>query len=605
MCGILGASVNSFSLSKDEFLKSKKLMNHRGPDATGFYHSKTKRVMLGHNRLSILDLSKAGNQPMESNDKRYIITFNGEIYNFIEIRKELIKNGYKFRSETDTEVLLYGYQHWKEKIIQKINGMFSFCIYDTLKNSFFLARDHIGIKPLYYYFNNKDFLFSSELKSLSYFRNIKKNIRYDSLLDYLSFGYIPAPYTIYDKIKKLKPGHFIIYENDELIEKKYWDINLKKESSISYDESIEIVSSLIKKSIKSQLISDVPIGSLLSGGIDSSAVSYFGNQINKNLITCSIGFDDEKFSEINYSRSIAKLIGSDHYESIMSFENSLNNLDQIINIYDEPFADSSAIPTLEVSRIAKKKMTVALSGDGGDEIFNGYKRYLNFNKRKNFPFIPYLNSFTFLKNFLMNKRGDRLIRFLSSKNNILRYMTYIDYFSPFEKRKMINNDLFKNYDDYYHLKKYWINDVDLNKQIRYLELKTYLPDDILTKVDRVSMFHSLEVRPPLIDHKIVEFCFSLPSDFHIKNHNFKSLLKDILRKKVPNKIIDRGKKGFSLPWKNWRNKFLNNSKELLLNGELLNSNIMNKDFIENNLYNLSGNKLWSLIILEKWFRKQK
>tara|TARA_Y100000741_G_C18261811_1_gene560762 strand:+ start:1344 stop:3155 length:1812 start_codon:yes stop_codon:yes gene_type:complete len=603
MCGILGINSCNLSITKKDFLESRDLMNHRGPDSSGYYESENKNVMLGHNRLSIIDLSNSAHQPMISFDNRYVITYNGELYNYISLKKTLIEKGYEFNSKSDTEVILNSFHLWKEKSLDKLNGMFSFCIYDKIKDSFFIARDRLGIKPLFYYFDYNNFIFSSELKSILSFSNIDKKINYSSILDYLSFGYTPAPNTVYKKIKKLKPGHFIYYENKKIFQKKYWDIDLKKENYISYDESLETISSLIKNSIKSQLISDVPIGSLLSGGIDSSAVSYYGSLINKNLITCSIGFDDNKFSETNYSRSVAKLIGSDHYESIMSFERSFNNIDNIINIYDEPFADSSALPTLEVSRIAREKMTVALSGDGGDEIFNGYKRYINFEKRKKIPFMSSLKTIPFLKSFLLNKRGERLFRFLSSSNNIQRYMTYIDYFSPFEKRKMVNKDYFDNYDDYYSLKKYWDNNIDLNKQIRYLELKTYLPDDILTKVDRASMHYSLEVRPPLLDHKLVEFCFSLPSHFHIKNHDFKSLLKDDLIEKLPKKIIDRGKKGFSLPWKSWKNKFLDQSKELLINGDLIKSKIISKDYIENNLYNLSGDKLWSLIILEKWFNK--
>ena len=484
--------------------------------------------------------------------------------------------------------------------------MFAFVILNTKSKQFFLARDRFGIKPLFYYQDENYFIVASEIKAIKMFPDIDMTIDQSAISDFLTYGYVPTPKTIYKKIRKLDPGYFGFYEKNNLVTKKYWDIEFKNElyTETNYLEKLEC---LLGESIKSQLVSDVPIGVLLSGGLDSSTVTHFASKQKKGkqIVTCSVGFDKKMYSETQYARIISSEYKTEHYESIVNsdFVKKMDGLS--LALYDEPFADSSSMPTYEVCRIARKHMTVALSGDGGDEIFNGYKRFKILSDRSNWIDFPFLNRFnTIIPNYLFNKRGYRRLRYILSTDIVEKYASTLDYFSPQEKYHLTNNSLanYKEEDDNWYFRKHWNNELDLNTNLRYVEMKTYLPDDILTKIDRASMAASLEVRPPLLNHKLAEFCFSLPSNIHFrKKIKLKSALKEVMMNKIPMDIINRPKKGFSVPSKMWTDENINFFKEKIIMGKCSKDGLLSRKYLKTNINNFSFGKLWAINVLEDWY----
>lgn len=562
MCGILGYfDFNKNLPSKEEFKKALNLMKHRGPD--GFGINSFDYGLLGHRRLSIIDLSKNAKQPMTNENQTVWITFNGEIFNYKELRKEL-KN-HEFKSNSDTEVLVHGYEEWGlEKLLSKLNGQFAFGIWDENKKSLYLARDRVGINPLYYSFNKNKLIFASELKSIIPFLRNKK-INKDALNIYFKIGYIIAPATIYNEALKLKPGHYLIFKNAGLSVKKYWDVGFGN-YILNEKQIIKKLREEIDQSVKERLVADVPVGAFLSGGVDSSAVVATAKKYKEDLHTFSIGFENKDYDETKYAENVAKQLNTEHHTEILTESDFFRLLDKIPSVFDEPFADSSQIPTMFVSELAKKYVTVSLSGDGGDELFGGYERYKEIYK------CAVLNKSIKYTSPIWEK----MIKY--NYNNY--FPTKISYFTDYAYY-------------YYHLsKEFNIKEKNLLNNAQLMDLKSYLPDDILTKVDCSSLSASLESRPPLLDHKLIELSCRIPFEYRLKNNSLKYIFKKAVEDRVPKENIYRSKKGFTV---NLSDYYKNNTPDYkYFKGYL------SKSYFYKIISNPNNPKYWAIISFYNW-----
>ena len=542
MCGIAG-----FTRFKDPVgdINTLKAMGdaiaHRGPDASGIYID--DNIGLCHRRLSIIDLSNLGNQPIHSQNGKYTIVFNGEIYNFIELRSDLAKEGYTFQTKTDTEVILSLYQRDGIDCLTKLNGMFAFAIWDKEKRTLFLARDRLGKKPLYYYFDGNNFIFASEIKSILKIPLVKKEICHEAIYDYFTYQYIPEPKSIFKNIYKLRPAHWLIVNNEGIIERKYWELSFTNINTNSEAVIAEDLYNKLLHSVELRMVSDVPIGAFLSGGIDSSSVvALMAKSSIKPVTTCTIGFDSDKYDEIEYARSVSNSFKTDHYEFTVK-NNISENLQFIASYFDEPFSDPSFVPTYFVSKLTKSKVTVALAGDGGDENFVGYQKYntdaIENRLRNIIPSFLRQNLFPSLSNAISRlpsqffKKGSSLLNSLSVNPAYGFYLTN-SFFNQDLWGKLINNEFRKNIGDYHpsHLTEQYYHSADTDDHISkllYTDIKTYLPGDILVKVDRMSMANSLEVRAPILDYKVVEFAASIPSNLKYKDGEKKYILKQAFK----------------------------------------------------------------------------
>jgi asparagine synthase (glutamine-hydrolysing) len=610
MCGIAGFYSNKYN--KEDLVKMTNALTHRGPDAEGFYYNDNEGIGLGHRRLSIIDLSSSANQPMKSHCGRYIMVFNGEIYNFNEIKKKI--KGFKPKTNSDSEIILAAFAFWGIKFINELNGMFSISIYDEIDKKIYLFRDRIGIKPLYYYFNDGDLIFSSELKAINQIIT-KKRINYHSVCAYLHLGYIPSNKTIYEDVYKLNPGSYVEYFNNKLIEKSYWNIKDKIHLNTIDDFNISKIrlKSLIQDSVKKRLISDVPIGTFLSGGTDSSLISAVAQEINGSPInTFSIGFEKAKYNECHHAKKVAKYIGSNHREFVLKEQDAMSELESIMENFDEPFADSSALPTLLVSKMAKKDVTVCLSGDGGDELFMGYGSY-NWGNRLSNPFIWYSRRhISWLLSKSKNHRKKRAgLVFNSPKKNWKSHIFSQEqhFFCEKEIVDLIDKSNFSIIDEINRPKPL---ERKLNNSERqaFFDLNNYLVDDLLVKVDRSSMYTSLEVRVPLLDHNIVEYAFNLNKNLKLNKGIQKHILKEIMYDYVPKKIMDRPKWGFSIPLEEWLKKDLNYLISQFLSKSAINEiGVLNYLNVKKLLIKFENgesylyNRIWNLIILQKFMLK--
>jgi asparagine synthase (glutamine-hydrolysing) len=557
MCGIFG--VLSKEIDLDKCKQSLLTMEYRGPDGDGLYYDES--VLLGHLRLSILDLSTHGSQPMQSADSHIIITVNGEIYNHAELRNELEKE-YTFNSESDSEVILHGYLKWGAKrLAKKIDGMYAIVIYDKNLGKIFSFRDRVGIKPLYIYKNNLEVSWSSELKAIvNYYDESSLTIDNTASYDFLTYGYIPTPKTYYTEIQKVKPAHIyeIDIETSSISTYRYWELETGEKSRIlSLEDEIK---NAISKSISEQMVSDVPVGFFLSGGVDSSIVCFEASKYNKDIKTFTIGFDIESKDESKYAEIISSLICSDHTLKRLGEKDYDSIKNKLVTWFDEPFADTSAYPTYYVSKLASEKCKVVLTGDGADELFGGYSWYMDFLKYSKFPKVPKLLSVT-TKIKKCNKYFKKIFggfeRYFILEGFPL-YTRLMGGLNEYEKKEYkAKYNIPTDYDDYWFYRQFL--DLNLNvckKDLQYLDFHTFLPESVLTKVDRTSMDVSIEARVPFLSKKLIELAFSLKDDDIYYDGKLKGLLKNAYRNDIPNDILYRKKSGFSIPAKDWKLSFL-------------------------------------------------
>ena len=623
MCGITGY-ISGNDTPKDLLKKMTGAISHRGPDSFGFFNERTKHnhaIALGHRRLSILDLSDNGLQPMQFDD--LVIVFNGEVYHFHEIKKELQNLGYSFISKTDTEVILKSYHCWGIDFIKKLNGMFSIALLDKKLDKFYLIRDRAGVKPLYYYYYNNFFMFSSELKSFHENQLFNKKIDTEALKLFFQHGYILEPFTIFFHAKKIKSGHYIDVnlKNFSFKEIKYWDLAKfykKNKLKISIEDASAEVDQLLKSSFKYRMIADVPVGIFLSGGYDSSLVtSILQAQSTEKIKTFTIGFNNIEFDESQYAKQISNHLGTEHHEKICTSNDAINIFNQLPYIYDEPFGDPSSIPTVLLSEFTKKYVKASLSADGGDEIFGGYNKYFTISKFLNLSkFCPSLFK-SFFPNLDIKKKYKNInlkyyfFQNLFSKNYAIDMMKALtSVFTPSEiKNLIVNKDSNKNYHfTNFNLDEETQNNLSEKDKILLVDFKTYLNDDILVKVDRASMNFGLESREPLLDNNLVEFLAQLPDTYKFNKYDGKYILKKIINKYLPSDLLDRPKMGFSPPLKNWLQKDFNHILKYYFNFQKLKKQkILNvdqvieiySDFINGKQDNFF--KVWLILIFLSWY----
>ena len=531
------------------------LLKHRGPDDSGIFMR--DNVALGHRRLSIIDLS-SGHQPMSDEQGKIWIAFNGEIYNFQDIRRDLEQKGAPFKTHSDTEVIVQGYKMYGTDIVHKLNGMFSFAIWDDDRKRMFVARDRLGKKPLYYYAGSDRFLFSSELKSIVVDPEVPRTISPEAVDKFFSYSYIPAPLTIYEGIFKLRPGHLLVWENRAIRVEQYWDVHYRGEADHSEGEVgyIDRLYELLKAAVKRRLISDVPLGAFLSGGIDSSVVVGLMAELSDQPVkTFSIGFRNQNYSELPDARLVAERFATDHHEYIVEPENIIELLPKLIRHFDEPFADSSAIPTFQVSRLARRDVTVILSGDGGDELFAGYKSYKREEEFQKYKKIP-----KFIRENMIGPAA-RMLPIQARGKYFLDTISRLDADPPQALFPPIKGYLYS--DEFLELTDkveppesiadYWqkVPEQFALSKLQYMDTKIYLPDDIMVKVDRMSMANSLETRAPLLDYTVVEFAATIPENLQMKNGTGKYILKKLAERLLPSEILTKKKQGFAIPKNEW------------------------------------------------------
>ena len=643
MCGICGKiNFDGKEIPRKLISRMNSVLYRRGPDDEGIYinnRSSGSRhqlfsVGLGHKRLSIIDLSKAGRQPMSNENKTIWMVFNGEIYNYKSLKSELDQNGHHFASQTDCEVIIHLYEEEGIECIKRLNGMFAFALWDSKIQTLFLCRDRLGIKPLVYYWNDKSLIFASEIKSILCDPSVSKKIDWNALNLYLTLNYIPAPYTIFKKIKKLNPGCYIMVRKKDLEIKQYWDIERGFEHKENKEKNIEIYKKslydLLEDAVRMRLITDVPLGAFLSGGIDSSIIVGLMSRIsNLPVNTCSIGYKDMPlFDETSYAREAAKFHSTNHHEIILTSRDVLNTIPEVLTSFDEPFADSSAIPTYIVSRESRKDVKVALSGDGGDELFAGYRMYSGeywYSRYKLFPQIlrkkfiePLLLSLPDSRDKYLLEYIRRIKKFVAGAKDRFedRFFAWNEIFcrelreNIIKKEKIefeeINFDLGK---DMVIKKLSSLNDDNINRML-YVDLKNSLPNDMLTKVDLMSMKNSLEVRVPFLDHRVVEFVSQIPGNLKLKGKKGKYILLETFKDILPPILLKRQKWGFEIPICKWLKtdlKFLIN--EHLSKKKIERQEIFNFKPIEKLIIDLFLNRsdtswhLWNLIVFQAWYSR--
>lgn len=622
MCGLAGiVSANARERPNEGVVRAMRdVQSHRGPDDAGIYIS--AGVAFGHRRLSIIDLEH-GKQPMLDQESGLVLIFNGEIYNFHILRKELEALGATFTSCSDTEVLLKAWRLWGKRCVNKLVGMFAFAVWDPRQRSIHLVRDHIGIKPLYYGFTDRgDMVFSSELKGVLAHHGISRTLNPQAVEDYLAFGYVPDPKSIYRDVFKLPPGHLFCWQGGQPSPnpEQYWDLNFSALGETDFDDATHQFRHLLDNSVASQLISDVPLGAFLSGGLDSSSVVASMSRVSSSPVhTCCIGFEKARFDERQYAREIAEFLHTQHVEGLVDAED-FTLVDTLAGLYDEPFADSSALPTYRVCELARRHVTVALSGDGGDENFAGYRRHRwQWREGRVRAALPmFLRRYLFGALGFVYPKGDWAPQVLRAKttlqslacNDVDAYFHSVS-FVPRSLRKKLYTPTFKRdlqgYDAVEvfraHASKASTRHPLLLAQ--YLDFKTSLPGDILTKVDRASMAHSLEVRVPFLDHHLVEWACTLPPKFKIRDGIGKRIVKTALEAQLPDYLFNRKKMGFSVPLAAWFRGPLKRSIRNAVSGEAFsNSEIINHQVAEQLVIQHQrgarnyATPLWSLLMLD-------
>lgn len=597
MCGIY---ITNIPFSIEEVQTKIESIQFRGPDSTGI--EKKGDLIFGHLRLAIVDLDERSNQPMCFEE--LTIVYNGEIYNYKAIKAELIALGHSFQTTGDTEVLLKGYKQWGEKIIPKLNGMFAFAIYNATTNKLFCSRDRLGVKPFYYSWNNGEFEICSQLRPICQNRKLNES----AISMYLDCTYIPSPFTIFEDVHKLPPGNNLEIDlnTKSYAISKYWDLEPVKISKLTYDEAKEKLHTLLQDAIKIRLQADVPFGTFLSGGIDSALVSSIASKISDEPIhTFTIGFEDPKYDESKIAKQFASIIQSKHIETICKPEDITELIPKLVYVYDEPFGDSSALPSLLLNKTAKQYVTMALSGDGGDESFLGYNHFDWVSKFKILLKIPYIIRFLISQLLLfdsLGKRTEPLKRILKTKS---KYDFIAGIFVGYNSLLLNRNlEWLSHYDGF---KK---GSEDLHQATADLNIKLWLENDSNVKVDRASMAYSVEIRSPFLDYRIVEFARTLPVSFRYKKGRKKRILRDILKEYIPEAVFNQPKKGFSVPMDSWirnelKEEFTQNLSDSFLN-QVPNLNVSKfKKMFQSHLAEKQdySSYIWRVYVLSRWYQE--
>jgi asparagine synthase (glutamine-hydrolysing) len=621
MCGIAGfiesKMIDAASERAREVLdRMCRVIRHRGPDDQGMFVK--EGVALGMRRLSIIDLA-GGHQPMSGEDGKVSVVFNGEIYNYLEIKKELEARGHRFQTNSDTETIVHAYEEYGAGCVESLRGMFAFAVWDERERKLFIARDRAGKKPLYYTLTPQGTLiFGSELKSLLEHPEARREINMDALDAYLSLGYVPDPLSIFRDIHKLPPGHHLTFQAGRLSVEQYWDFRYEVTEARPLEDYLEELNALLDESVRLRLVADVPLGAFLSGGVDSSAVvGLMSRHTDRPVKTFSIGFHEDGYDELKYARLAAARFKTEHHEFIVTPE-ICRIVDELAWHLDEPFADSSAIPTYAVSKLAREHVKVVLSGDGGDELFAGYTRYAVDRGRSGYARLPRV-----LRRGLMQPLSRSLPHGAWGRNYLhnvaldplQRYLDSVSYFTSLNKRSLYSTDFRSQLNGLNTAAALFeelgaqVKSGDPLDSLLYLDSKTYLPGDILTKVDRMSMAASLEARVPLLDHKLIEFVTRIPSKFKMKGAETKQIFKRAVRGLVPDEILDRPKQGFGLPIQKWINQELRSYiRDVLLDRRTRERGYFDQDYVQVLLDEHERERrdhtssLWALFMLELWHR---
>jgi asparagine synthase (glutamine-hydrolysing) len=620
MCGICGFNWNDEELIR----RMNDQIVHRGPDQDGVYCG--DEVSLGHRRLSIIDLSENGRQPMYNEDKSVCLVFNGEIYNFQELREILLQKGHAFSSSSDSEVIIHAYEEYGTGVLDKLRGMFAFALYDLKEKTLLLARDRIGIKPLYYYHKkgNNKLVFASEIKAILEDKSIERKLSHQALYDYIGFEFVPAPATMFQDIYKIPAGHYLICRNGETTIKQYWDLDMApKEPVLSYDDSVEKLREMLDHAVKSHLISDVPLGVFLSGGLDSSAiVAMMRRHISGPLKTFTIGYEDKSFSELDYAAQVAQYFDTDH-QVLMLDDIKPDYVEKTLYHLDEPMTDLSTVPLYLLCKQAREHVTVCLSGEGADESFAGYDRFKASKMNLLFRLMPgpvrkqIVGKIIALLPDQSQKKGaiNMLKRFVEGANlppegHHLRWQ----YFSNEDQNRHLFNDQFKYqaiFDPFRTVREYSerCNASDrINREI-YLDMRYMMTDSVLMKVDKMSMASSLEVRVPLLDHVLVEFLASLPGNWKLKGLKTKYIFRSALNGLLPDNIVNRGKQGYSLPVKHLLRGDMKEYMVTLLNESPIIRENMHLGFVNrlikehSDMVHNHNHVLWALINIAIWHNR--
>jgi asparagine synthase (glutamine-hydrolysing) len=599
------------------------VINHRGPDDEGIFVK--GNVGLAHKRLSILDLSPAGHQPMSNEDGSIWVVFNGEIYNFLDLRKDLLQKGHTFKSQTDTETIVHLYEEKGIECVQDLRGMFAFAIWDENKKRLFCARDRAGKKPFVYAQSKEGLLFASEIKSLLRDPAVGKSLDYRAIHHYLTYQYVPSPLSVFETIKKLPPGHILICEGGNITVKRYWSLSYRNKLHLpSVEDYGERFRDLFEEAVKIRLRSDVPLGAFLSGGIDSSlVVAVMSGLMDQPVKTFSIGFEEEGYDELRFARLIADKYQTDHHEFTVN-PDAVSILPKIVWHYNEPFADSSAIPTYYVSKMTRDFVTVALNGDGGDESFAGYERYLADKLAGYYRRVP-----SCVREGIVRRVVDKLPHSTNRRNFFRRLKRFVQGISEIPERRYVrwicffDNDMKEDlYTASFKELNHGCDSVDLTVQwyeraeaeefldrTLFVDVMSYLPEDLLVKVDIASMAHSLEARSPFLDHKVMEFAASLPHNLKLRGIETKYLLKQTLSDIVPGEILHRKKMGFGVPLDVWfRNDLKEMAYDVLLDQKSIERGYFRKEYVSKMLdehvsrqYDHSY-RIWALLFLELWHK---
>ncbi len=612
MCGIAGYIDLQHSLDNAEQLIDSmcQIIRHRGPDEQGIWTE--QGVALGTRRLSIIDLA-GGQQPIFNEDRSVLVVFNGEIYNYRELQKTLQERGHSFATRSDTEVIVHAYEEYGDDCVKHLRGMFTFAIWDRRRQRLLAARDRFGKKPLNYYWDGQRLIFGSEIKSLLQ-AGITREVNPLALDEYLVYGYVPTPLTLFKNVWKLPAAHILIYEDGQISTKRYWELPFTATCQDDEATAIERICVLLQDAVRVRLMSEVPLGAFLSGGVDSSAVvGMMSSMMTQPVKTFSIGFEDDVYNELPYARKIAKHFGTDHSEFLIR-PDLVSVLPQLVWAYDEPFGDSSMLPTYYVSKLAREHVTVALTGDGGDEIFGGYRLYERELSISRMPkLVRYVLGYgaTLLPDGIRGKRRFGALHLDPATRRLQATMR----FPASWRSSMYNSDYFAQvhaHDPYERL----LSEFRTGKQLdnvtlsQYVDVRTYLTDDILVKVDKASMINSLETRTPLLDQHLAEYVTSLPSTLRMRSGVLKYLLKKVAVGMVPTEILSRPKQGFAVPIERWfRGELATYARELLDSREARQRGIFNQKFINKllqahantRLVNYSG-AIWPLLCLELWFQ---